>query len=368
VGLVDAAGNGTAVDAVTQARPAVPSRVVCLRLPAPVGVRETSSRRKWLVVEAPRSCFVPKVLEQKALAGYEPDALACFLATETVAGPGAVWDVGANVGVYGLLARALTDRPVRAFEPAPDLADLARSIATANGLPYPVEQVALGASSGEATFYLSDVTDSSNSLAEGFRPSSKALNVTVETVDDVVRRTGEVPAVLKIDTETTEPDVLRGAARLIEQHRPWLLCEVLGNPRYGKAVRDVIEPWDYHWYHITDELPLQPADDILGDPEHRHLMWLFAPEPPGDEFWAACREWREGLAVCSPVVQPDRSAQLGAELRRVKQELTVTKQRLAQLKASRQLRAGQLVAKLVRHPVRSFPTVAVEAYRLWRRR
>ena len=46
-----------------------------------------------------------------------------------------------------------------------------------------VEELALGREAGTATFFLSDRSDSSNSLAEGYRESSRQLDVTVETLE-----------------------------------------------------------------------------------------------------------------------------------------------------------------------------------------
>jgi FkbM family methyltransferase len=310
------------------------SRVMRLRLPTPPqGSVPEGASRQWLVVEAPTHCYIPKVLEQKGLAGYEPEALACFLAATAVARPGAVWDIGANIGVYGLLARALTRRAVRGFEPSPDLAHLADDISVANGLPYPVERIALGAQTGTATLYLSDVTDSSNSLAAGFRPSSQTLLVPVETVDDVVRRTGETPAVLKIDTETTEPDVLRGAEHLIRVHRPWILCEVLAN-RSEKALMEVLRPWQYRWFPVSDDLPFADVDSIRGDPSYHNLMWLFTPEPPGQQFWDLVAAWRKELTSCGPVIT-----------------------------GAARLRSGRRLVKLIRYPFRGARTLLSHANR-----
>ncbi len=121
----------------------------------------------------------------------------------------------------------------------------------------------------------------------------------METVDEYVRRTGLVPAVIKIDTESTEPDVLFGAANTLREHRPWVLCEVLAG-RVEERLTEALTPHGYHWYHITDEVPYQAATVIEGDRTYRHLMWLFAPEPPGDAFWAAVRTWRAEIAATAP--------------------------------------------------------------------
>src|SRR5690606_28293792 len=114
------------------------------------------------------------------------------------------------------------------------------------------EPVALGASPGTATLHLSDVTDSSNSLLEGFRPSQRGLDVPIETLDDYVAAAPAPPRLLKIDTEATEPDVLRGAERFLRDQRPWLICEVLAG-RTEAELEALLAPLGYQWHQITAE-------------------------------------------------------------------------------------------------------------------
>jgi len=283
--------------------PAPPPRAARPRPPAGPRVvtvpRPGSPDAPPLVIETPRHLLVPRRLESHGLAGYEPYALECFLTLLDVAGPGAVLDVGGNVGLYALLAAACSDREVRAFEPAPDLAAVARAVAARNGLPVAVEELALGREPGTATLYLSDSTDSSNSLAEGFRRSSQQLEVAVETLDGYCARTGIVPAVLKVDTETTEPDVLAGAAEVIARHRPWILCEVLYGRRTGELA-EVMAPHGYTWYHLRGEAGHEPVVTMDGDPGHVDLMYLLAPEPVDEAFWQRTTAWRAALEGITP--------------------------------------------------------------------
>jgi hypothetical protein len=120
----------------------------------------------------------------------------------------------------------------------------------------------------------------------------------VETLDSYVARTGAVPAILKIDTETTEPDVLAGGAATIASHRPWILCEVLAG-RGESRLTDVLTPFGYHWFHITSEVPYPERQKIEGDPTYEHMMWLFAPNPPDERFWSAVRARTAELARCT---------------------------------------------------------------------
>jgi FkbM family methyltransferase len=271
-------------------RPATgkPERVFELALPG--------SPPRVLTIRTPKRTYVSRLLEEAGLAGYEPDTLACFLAAVEERHAAPVYDVGANIGVFSWLAAALTPATVVGFEPTPDLAALMRSICDENGLGVRVEEVALGAAPGTAELFLSDKTENSNSLRAGFRPSHRSVTVTVETVDRFVASTGIAPAVLKVDTESTEPDVLRGAAALLAAGRPWIICEVLAG-RTEADLTAILEPLGYSWYRIDGPGPLERRSAIEGDSAYEHLNWLFAPEPPGDSFWKSFARWRRSIAA-----------------------------------------------------------------------
>jgi len=244
--------------------------------------------------------LVPRMLAATGLAGYEPETLAVYLAALDLAPPGAVLDIGANVGVYGLLARALSSRDVHAFEPVPELATVAINTGLANGLTYAVTRQAVGREPGEATFYLSDSSDSSNSLNPVFRASTRTLNVTVTTLDDYVETHGLVPAVIKIDAETGEPDVLGGGTATMRTQRPWLLLEVLPG-RTEKEVAAEMEPWGYTWYRCVGDPPYEPRTDLHINDGTPAPMWLMLPEPATPEFWERSLQWLAALRATAAV-------------------------------------------------------------------
>ncbi|HEY6793700.1 MAG TPA: FkbM family methyltransferase [Kineosporiaceae bacterium] len=268
-----------------------PMRRLEVSLPAPPGGGRAPGP---LAITCPPYMYIPRKLDEAGLGAYEPHALDCFLTLVERAGPGAVYDVGANVGIYGLLAAAYSDRTVHCFEPAPDTAQAARDIAAASGLHLEVAEIALGDSTGSATLYLSDSTDSSNSLNPDFRAHSKEIVVPLETLDDYVARTGAVPALIKIDTETTEPEVLNGARKVIAEHRPWLMVEVLWS-LVEDRLHAVMDQFGYTYYHLNGPGPRPATQQIVGDSTWTHYMFLLAPEPVGDEFWRRMDGWREVL-------------------------------------------------------------------------
>lgn len=254
-----------------------------------------------LIIEAAQKLFIPKELQKGGLRTNEPETLAPFLAALELFPKGLFLDIGANVGVFSLLASALSDARVVAFEPTPELAATARRIAEINGFPIQLQELALGRTTTIGTFYLSDVTDASNSLAAGFRASHESVEVRVETLDDWCARSGEVPAVIKIDTETTEPDVLAGGRQVLARTRPWIICEVLPGRRSDDLVAE-LEPLGYTWHHLLPGQELAATTALAPSEEHRN--WLFTPEPLSEDFIARSRAWAAAIDAL-PTPQAD---------------------------------------------------------------
>jgi FkbM family methyltransferase len=295
-------GPGTSTGAASST---VPMLDFALTLPAPPLAVEREAPRE-LTFAVPSSLYVARVLQRDGLTEFEPDMLPWFLALCETARPGAVWDVGANIGIYALLARAYTEREVVGFEPTPEVCAWGRRLAADNDLTYRVEQVAVGEVPGTAMLYLSDRTDSSNSLAKGFRPSTRDVEVLVESLDRYRELTGASPAIVKIDTETTEHLVLRGARRVLTEHRPWVFCEVLVNREPARVLTEIMGGTGYRYYQLTGARAPLERQTITGDPSNPHPNYLFAPVEPDSDLLAAADRWRRALADC-PVRVASRS-------------------------------------------------------------
>ncbi|GAB3439108.1 hypothetical protein GCM10027570_02980 [Streptomonospora sediminis] len=276
-----------------------PSRGFELALPRPADAPGTEPAA--LSVRAHRGLWVPRKLEKAGLAGFEPETLACFLAVLEHARPGAVLDVGANVGLYGLLAAARCRRAVYAFEPTPHVAAAARDLAAHNGLPVDVVELAMNDRGGSAVLAVSSVSDASNSLASGFRPEAARLQVRTDTLSRWCEHTGTSPAVIKIDTESTEPDVVAGGREVLRESRPWVFCEVLPGSGAEERLMELLGPLGYTWHQMNGDMPApaRTAIDARGAAPHQR-MWLFAPNPPTDALWERARVWHRALEDCTP--------------------------------------------------------------------
>jgi FkbM family methyltransferase len=125
-----------------------------------------------------------------------------------------VLDVGANVGAYTLMFAAWVGEHGRvfAFEPAPDAREGLRTHVALNHLDDRVTIVpaAVAGRVGEAPFAIHP-SGGASSLAVQSVDARSRITVTTETIDNVCKTHALLPAVIKIDVEGAELDVLQGA-------------------------------------------------------------------------------------------------------------------------------------------------------------
>jgi FkbM family methyltransferase len=153
----------------------------------------------------------------------EPEDVGFFL---SLLEPGlTVFDVGANVGMYAVLAarRVGAAGRVHAFEPTPHVAGRLRRNVTLNGLDnVVVTEAAVSDRAGVATFYVQQASDRSSLGGDG-----TPVPVQTITLDDYVPAQGLSKVdVMKMDVEGAETLALRGGRRLLAgEDAPVLMLE-----------------------------------------------------------------------------------------------------------------------------------------------
>jgi FkbM family methyltransferase len=143
--------------------------------------------------------------------------------------PGSViYDVGANIGFYSLLA-ARQGAQVFAFEPDVQIAGSLERHARLNSLSAKIEVIraAVFSTSGFVALEPADTARGHGNAHVGTHtePSNSTVQVPCTTLDDFAQ--GHIaPDTIKIDVEGAESNVLEGAEKLFTQYRPHLICEV----------------------------------------------------------------------------------------------------------------------------------------------
>jgi FkbM family methyltransferase len=189
-------------------------------------------------------------------------------------------DVGAHVGYFALLAaHANPDGRVYAFEPLDRVrARLEANVALNGAANVSCLAVALGSPPGTAEFFHgTDRMPSSSSLSRSFMQSvvsgGALTSSTVEVVeaDAFVRAHGLTGVdLVKIDTETTEPAVVRGMLATLRRDGPQIVCEVLDD-EVAAGLEALLAPLGYEFLLLTGAGPL-PRAHIAAHPRWRNYL------------------------------------------------------------------------------------------------
>ena len=226
---------------------------------------------------------IPNLVYWRGWSGYEPETTPVFyrLAREART----VLDVGAYVGFHSVLAGLANPRGrVHGFEPLPAaFARLESNVALNRLHNVQCESFAAADYEGRAELMTEPGLPTSSTLAPGFLPPSdrrSAVEVAVRPLDRYVQERGLAGIdLVKIDTETTEPAVVRGLSRTLERDRPDIVCEVLSGQGTGPALEAALRPLGYRFYLLTPAGP-EPVPALSGHP--RWLNHLLTARPAED--------------------------------------------------------------------------------------
>lgn len=125
-------------------------------------------------------------------------------------------DIGANVGSYTILASAQIGANSIAIEPIPSTYKNLTQNIYVNNIEAKVQShnIALGSENGEISFTSS--LDTMNHVSN--EKSDNDIIVTVSTLDNILKDKS-VPALIKIDVEGFETEVLKGASLTLKDER-----------------------------------------------------------------------------------------------------------------------------------------------------
>lgn len=173
-----------------------------------------------------------------------------------------VYDIGANVGYYSLLAAVLVgdEGKVYAFEPLPRNIEFLRRHVSINRINnIEVIPCAVSDHSGEAYFNLG------NSSATGHLSESGEMDVRLVCLDDLHER-GDIqpPDYMKADVEGAEYEVLMGARGVLEHNQPVLFLDTHQREAHQKTIA-LLKDLGYT-FEILDGKSLQETKELLAYP------------------------------------------------------------------------------------------------------
>ena len=171
--------------------------------------------------------------------------------------PKNIWDIGANSGTYGILAKSVfPDCKVSFFEPIPKAVEMIKQNLSLNQMDADVFELALGDYDGEGEIFFADgadfatsVTVNQNTTLDQSRSTSMPIKVSrAESI--LVEFNKPSPDLVKLDVETFEPEVLQGFGSLFPHHSIFLI-EILSTLNAEKLARFFPES-RYDFFNIDD--------------------------------------------------------------------------------------------------------------------
>lgn len=174
-------------------------------------------------------------------------------------------DIGANVGVYTVLASGVVGAQSITFEPVPATFHHLIDNITINNMSDRVKVYNMGVGAQKAQLYFTGDKDTVNHVIAEKDVDSNSVKVDVTVLDDYI---GFNPALMKIDVEGFELDVLKGGIKVLDlDSLQAIIIELNGSGRkYGNKDEDVVhllqekgfKPVEYNVFERT----LKPIDHL----------------------------------------------------------------------------------------------------------
>ena len=188
-----------------------------------------------------------------------------------------IFDIGANTGVYSLIAKAIRpEAKVFAFEPVDRVFEKLKRNADLNGYDIICTGKAVSDFTGKAVIYdtydahVLSVTVNQNLQAPGTRVIEK--EIATITLKDFIEEQGLTRIdLMKIDVETHEAEVLDGFGEYLARFRPALLIEILSD-EVGARVRRYVEGLDYLYFNIDENKGIRQVDSIGQSDYYNYLV------------------------------------------------------------------------------------------------
>lgn len=199
------------------------------------------------------------------------------------------FDIGANTGIYSLIAAAMSKEiSVHAFEPLEKACKILKKNKDKNNFNNLfVNQIAVGSYDGEGILKIERDRGGAIPLGSSLKrviekqDFYQEYKVKTMRLDSYIEKVGvEKVDLIKIDTEGTENDVLNGAEKVLTKFRPVLICEVLHNLIEDK-LHEILDSMEYDYYLIsnkeTNNYKIKKCDRIVGD-KYIVSNYLFLPK------------------------------------------------------------------------------------------
>lgn len=199
------------------------------------------------------------------LNGWEKNSLELW--TKLCKQSNVIFDIGANTGVYSLLAKTINpNASVYAFEPVERVFQKLIKNAQLNNYDIICSQKAVSNQDGKAIIYDTDGSHTysvtvNKDIKWSDKPT-KPVEIEIITLKTFIEKNHiHQIDLMKIDVETHEPEVLEGFANYLKLYTPTLLIEIL-NEEIAKGVEKYLIGLNYLYFNIDETKGIKKVDKL----------------------------------------------------------------------------------------------------------
>lgn len=169
-----------------------------------------------------------------------------------------IFDIGANTGIYSLIAGTLNpNSKIIAFEPSSLIIPKFKRNMIDNNLDVQLIEKGVSNECGTKVFYdvkgdhqsSASLSDQKLKYFEGFKGEINEYKIETVRLDTFINKTGIIPDLLKIDVELHEPEVIEGMGELLFKHKPTLIIEVLTDS-VAEKLNKLFDKSSYRFYEL----------------------------------------------------------------------------------------------------------------------
>lgn len=197
-----------------------------------------------------------------------------------------ILDIGANTGIYSLIARAINgNNTIVAIEPVSRVFKKLKHNMELNKYNVLCLDVAASDKDGEAIIYDTDDEHTYSVTVNEDRslPGVVTKPVTIKTARlDTLIEKHQIPKVdlMKIDVETHEPQVLEGYKKYLKEHQPTMLIEIL-NDEVAQKVENILNECTsgYLYFNIDERGGIRKTEHLS---RSDYFNFLICKKPVAD--------------------------------------------------------------------------------------
>lgn len=207
--------------------------------------------------------------------GWEKVSLSIW--TELCETSNVIFDIGANTGVYSLLAKTVNENAdVCAFEPVERVFDKLVYNNKLNDFNIKCFKTAISNFDGKATIYdkntehIYSVTVNKDISID--KENSIPISVKTMRLDSFVK-SNQLSKIdlIKVDVETHEVEVLEGFGTYLKQFEPTIIIEILNN-KIARGIEKIVSEIEYDYYTIDENSGIKKVESLCKSDSYNFLI------------------------------------------------------------------------------------------------